>query len=290
MVAPVFRELYVSVCLCQCFRIVSDSAGFMGVTCGPTLVVGYGITLFCCFVVLCSSPSPPCCCHPLALEPPTAVAPSPSAPSSSPRRPVAERPVIISSRPLHPDENKSLASLRYIAIPAHLLGLGFPRRCHLLLSPPPLDLFPAREGGCRVRAHGGSLCAAFRSVPLLRGATVEAAVCTILPPRIAISKEVDSSKNALEVINQPPGGGPPEVAKVPLELNFELNLVEQKKQKLFEIKTGLEDAEALIQKMDLEARTLQPNMKAMLLAKLRECKSDLNNLKSEVQKDYFPEC
>lgn len=39
-----------------------------------------------------------------------------------------------------------------------------------------------------------------------------------------------------------------------------------------------------IRKMDLEARGLQPNVKAVLLAKLREFKSDLNNLKSEVKR------
>ncbi|KAK8652506.1 hypothetical protein V6N13_126537 [Hibiscus sabdariffa] len=59
---------------------------------------------------------------------------------------------------------------------------------------------------------------------------------------------------------------------------------EQKKQKLSEVKAGLEDAEALIRKMDLDARNRQPNVKAMLLAKLREYKSDLNNLKSEVKR------
>ncbi|EEF32373.1 vesicle transport v-SNARE 13 [Ricinus communis] len=59
---------------------------------------------------------------------------------------------------------------------------------------------------------------------------------------------------------------------------------EQKKQKLSEVKAGLEDAESLIRKMDLEARSLQPNVKAVLLAKLREYKSDLNNLKSEVKR------
>ncbi|PIA62856.1 hypothetical protein AQUCO_00200700v1 [Aquilegia coerulea] len=59
---------------------------------------------------------------------------------------------------------------------------------------------------------------------------------------------------------------------------------EQKKQKVSEIKTGLDDAEALIRKMDLEARSLQPSAKAMLLAKLREYKSDLNNIKNEVKK------
>ncbi|CAI0431674.1 unnamed protein product [Linum tenue] len=59
---------------------------------------------------------------------------------------------------------------------------------------------------------------------------------------------------------------------------------ELKKQKLSEIKVTLEDAESLIRKMDLEARSLPPNVKAVLLAKLREYKSDLNNLKSEVKR------
>ncbi|KAJ6960077.1 vesicle transport v-SNARE 13-like [Populus alba x Populus x berolinensis] len=59
---------------------------------------------------------------------------------------------------------------------------------------------------------------------------------------------------------------------------------EQKKQKISEIRAGLEDAESLIRKMDIEARNLQPNVKAVLLAKLREYKSDLNNLKSEVKR------
>ncbi|XP_057463283.1 vesicle transport v-SNARE 13-like isoform X2 [Actinidia eriantha] len=36
--------------------------------------------------------------------------------------------------------------------------------------------------------------------------------------------------------------------------------------------------------MDLEARSLQPNVKAVLLAKLREYKSDMNNLKAEVKR------
>lgn len=39
-----------------------------------------------------------------------------------------------------------------------------------------------------------------------------------------------------------------------------------------------------IRKMDLEARGLQPNVKAVLLAKLREFKSDLNNLKTTVKR------
>ncbi|XP_072993724.1 vesicle transport v-SNARE 11-like [Typha latifolia] len=59
---------------------------------------------------------------------------------------------------------------------------------------------------------------------------------------------------------------------------------EQRKQKVSAIKSGLEDAEALIRKMDLEARSLQPSVKAGLLAKLREYKSDLNNLKSELKR------
>lgn len=36
--------------------------------------------------------------------------------------------------------------------------------------------------------------------------------------------------------------------------------------------------------MDLEARSLPPSVKATLLAKLREYKTDLNNLKSEVKR------
>uniref|UniRef100_A0A251SS28 Putative vesicle transport v-SNARE, t-SNARE n=1 Tax=Helianthus annuus TaxID=4232 RepID=A0A251SS28_HELAN len=36
--------------------------------------------------------------------------------------------------------------------------------------------------------------------------------------------------------------------------------------------------------MDIEARNLPPNVKAMLLAKLREYKSNLNNLKSEIKR------
>ncbi|XP_059644157.1 vesicle transport v-SNARE 13-like [Cornus florida] len=60
---------------------------------------------------------------------------------------------------------------------------------------------------------------------------------------------------------------------------------EQKKQRISEIKVGLDDADALIRKMDLEARSLPPNAKAMLLAKLREYKTDLNNLKSEVKRN-----
>ncbi|OIW02155.1 hypothetical protein TanjilG_02379 [Lupinus angustifolius] len=63
---------------------------------------------------------------------------------------------------------------------------------------------------------------------------------------------------------------------------------EQKQQKISEIKAGLDDADVLIRKMDLEARSLQPSVKAMLLAKLREYKSDLNNLKKEFKRLTSP--
>ncbi|KAL5220176.1 hypothetical protein ABZP36_024889 [Zizania latifolia] len=63
---------------------------------------------------------------------------------------------------------------------------------------------------------------------------------------------------------------------------------EKKKQKLSEIQSGVGEAESLIRKMDLEARSLQPSVKAGLLAKLREYKSDLNNLKSELKRISAP--
>lgn len=40
--------------------------------------------------------------------------------------------------------------------------------------------------------------------------------------------------------------------------------------------------------MDLEARSLQPSAKAMMLAKLREYKSDLNKLKREFKRISSP--
>ncbi|KAG6758031.1 hypothetical protein POTOM_038364 [Populus tomentosa] len=58
----------------------------------------------------------------------------------------------------------------------------------------------------------------------------------------------------------------------------------EKNAKVNEIKSGLDDCDVLIRKMDLEARSLQPNVKAMLLAKLREYKSDLNKLKREFKR------
>ncbi|KAI9170323.1 hypothetical protein LWI28_026171 [Acer negundo] len=60
--------------------------------------------------------------------------------------------------------------------------------------------------------------------------------------------------------------------------------LDEKKEKVLEIKSGLDDAEVLIRKMDLEARSLQPSVKAMLLAKLRGYKSDLNQLKREFKR------
>ncbi|KAJ7943417.1 Vesicle transport V-snare [Quillaja saponaria] len=62
----------------------------------------------------------------------------------------------------------------------------------------------------------------------------------------------------------------------------------QKHQTVSEIKGGIDDAEGLIRKMDLEARSLQPSIKAMLLAKLREYKSDLNQLKREFKRITSP--
>ncbi|KAK4257211.1 hypothetical protein QN277_006828 [Acacia crassicarpa] len=58
---------------------------------------------------------------------------------------------------------------------------------------------------------------------------------------------------------------------------------ENKKQKLSEIKDGLDEADTLLRKMDLEARSLQANVKATLIAKLREYKTDANNMKNEVK-------
>ncbi|XP_047334410.1 vesicle transport v-SNARE 13-like [Impatiens glandulifera] len=62
-----------------------------------------------------------------------------------------------------------------------------------------------------------------------------------------------------------------------------LRFAEQKKQNVSEIRIGLDEAESLIRKMDLEARSLQPNIKVVLLATLKEYKYDLNNLKSKVK-------
>ncbi|XVE91543.1 hypothetical protein REPUB_Repub01dG0018800 [Reevesia pubescens] len=63
---------------------------------------------------------------------------------------------------------------------------------------------------------------------------------------------------------------------------------EQKKQKFSEINSGIDEADVLIRKMDLEARSLQPGIKATLLAKLREYKADLNKLKREFKRISSP--
>ncbi|XP_006644264.1 vesicle transport v-SNARE 13-like [Oryza brachyantha] len=59
---------------------------------------------------------------------------------------------------------------------------------------------------------------------------------------------------------------------------------EKLKQKASEIKSGIDGAEGLIRNMDLEARNQQPSVRAGLLAKLREYKSDLNNLKGALKR------
>ncbi|KFK41367.1 hypothetical protein AALP_AA2G120900 [Arabis alpina] len=64
---------------------------------------------------------------------------------------------------------------------------------------------------------------------------------------------------------------------------------DEKKGKLGEIKSGIDEADVLIRKMDLEARSLQPSAKAACLAKLREYKSDLNQLKKEFKRVSSPD-
>lgn len=63
-----------------------------------------------------------------------------------------------------------------------------------------------------------------------------------------------------------------------------LPLGDPRKHMISELTVGLDEADVLIRKMDLEARSLQPSLKATLLAKLREYKSDLTKLKKEVKK------
>ncbi|KAG7564267.1 Vesicle transport v-SNARE N-terminal [Arabidopsis suecica] len=54
--------------------------------------------------------------------------------------------------------------------------------------------------------------------------------------------------------------------------------------KITESKSGLEEAGVLIWKVDLEAKSLQLSAKALYLSKLKECKSDLNQLKKELKR------
>merc|ERR1712176_967675 len=61
-------------------------------------------------------------------------------------------------------------------------------------------------------------------------------------------------------------------------------LGDMRSQKVRDINNDLSEAEALIRRMDLEARSLPPDKKGPLLSKLREYKADLNKLKSDAKK------
>ncbi|KAL6558316.1 hypothetical protein OROMI_018666 [Orobanche minor] len=64
---------------------------------------------------------------------------------------------------------------------------------------------------------------------------------------------------------------------------FDEDIEKKKKQEVFELQAGLPDADVLIRKMDLQARSLSPSMKATLLARLPKYKFDVNRLKREVR-------
>ncbi|KAG7548552.1 SNARE domain [Arabidopsis suecica] len=59
----------------------------------------------------------------------------------------------------------------------------------------------------------------------------------------------------------------------------------EKKEKLSEITSDLENAEKLISKMDHAASNLPPNIKSILLEKLRESKSSLKRFKSDIKRN-----
>ncbi|CAM0954204.1 unnamed protein product [Alopecurus aequalis] len=63
---------------------------------------------------------------------------------------------------------------------------------------------------------------------------------------------------------------------------------ENRKQKLSEIQTDVQESESLIRKMDLEARSLQPSIKAGLLAKVIGYKNDLTIVKGELKRISAP--
>ncbi|KAL6558315.1 hypothetical protein OROMI_018665 [Orobanche minor] len=63
---------------------------------------------------------------------------------------------------------------------------------------------------------------------------------------------------------------------------FDEDIEKKKKQEVFELQAGLADADVLIRKMDLQARSLSPGMKATLLARLPKYKFDVNRLKREL--------
>lgn len=64
-------------------------------------------------------------------------------------------------------------------------------------------------------------------------------------------------------------------------LPFETQIEDSKKQKVNQVNAEISQAEALLRRMDLEARGLAPEDKTPLLAKLREYKVDLNSLKQK---------
>ena len=59
---------------------------------------------------------------------------------------------------------------------------------------------------------------------------------------------------------------------------------DSRNQKARDITNDLSEADALIRRMDLEARSLPPDKKNPLLSKLREYKADLSKLKSDAKK------
>ncbi|GAQ81123.1 vesicle transport protein [Klebsormidium nitens] len=66
--------------------------------------------------------------------------------------------------------------------------------------------------------------------------------------------------------------------------NVSLLSGEQKKQKLKELQQGIDESEALIRKMDLEARSFSKAELVTLKSKLAEYKAGLNNVKKEAKK------
>jgi vesicle transport through interaction with t-SNAREs protein 1 len=63
---------------------------------------------------------------------------------------------------------------------------------------------------------------------------------------------------------------------------------EARKAKLAELDGDLAEAESLIRRMDLEARTQPPEAKGRLLARLRDYKADLNGLKKDAKRLAMP--
>ncbi|EFJ36970.1 hypothetical protein SELMODRAFT_76204 [Selaginella moellendorffii] len=58
---------------------------------------------------------------------------------------------------------------------------------------------------------------------------------------------------------------------------------DQRRPKVLELKTALDEGDSLIRRMDLEARGLQPPQKTAFLGKLKNYKAELTNLKREVK-------